>query len=630
MKYLHSKYTRYTFNVFILVMFVFLSTFSTTGADTSSLTITTNPPLPQGEVGIPYDGLAQASAGSSACTWSVFSGSLPTGLILQSGQDVGACFTVLKGTPTVEGNFTFVIMVTSSNKSFNKEFSLTIRPKKGVFLIDPKLLEIIVGTAPFESSAVVTEFRDRSPGCNSNNPACDRSSNVLAQWTSGNPSIATFTCQDGTGASSCRIIRVSSVLAGETTINATYINTDGKVYNDSAIVRSKIASTPIPNPTPVPTPNPNPTPNPTLTITSPLVVQETMGKPFSYQITTNFNPNIFDAFILPLGLSINSQTGLISGVSGVFGDFGVALSAGILNDISKQALAGLNLSFLPNPGVPIITSPISVTGTAGKPFSYQITATNNPTSFDISDLRNGFSIDKRTGLISGPSTTNENISLTLKATNDSGTGVARIFLFIKDFSQEQPSVPHVIPTSPVSAAAIVGTPFSYQIVGTQTTTTNHPISFDAFDLPPGLSVNTKTGVISGIPTTHGVFDVGLKVDTFRFESFRLFIFDTQSSSLTTSSTVSSVTSISSTDVRNQISTTTSTSSQDTTQTSFPHQTVVVTASVLNVRNSPGVRNKIVGRVRQDNILEKVETKNGWVKVVLPNGQTGWVFGKFVK
>jgi len=49
---------------------------------------------------------------------------------------------------------------------------------------------------------------------------------------------------------------------------------------------------------------------------------------------------------------------------------------------------------------------------------------------------------------------------------------------------------------------MVGVAFTYQI-----TATNSPDSYDATPLPPGLSVNTTNGLISGTPTTPGVTNV---------------------------------------------------------------------------------------------------------------------------
>ena len=50
-------------------------------------------------------------------------------------------------------------------------------------------------------------------------------------------------------------------------------------------------------------------------------------------------------------------------------------------------------------------------------------------------------------------------------------------------------------TSPLSATATKGQQFVYQIIATRS-----PTSYDASGLPPGLSINNLTGVISGVPT----------------------------------------------------------------------------------------------------------------------------------
>src|SRR4029077_896279 len=57
-------------------------------------------------------------------------------------------------------------------------------------------------------------------------------------------------------------------------------------------------------------------------------------------------------------------------------------------------------------------------------------------------------------------------------------------------------------TSSLTASATVGTPFSYQI-----TANNNPVSYNATDLPAGLTVDTTTGIISGTTTATGTFPV---------------------------------------------------------------------------------------------------------------------------
>src|SRR5204863_311449 len=76
----------------------------------------------------------------------------------------------------------------------------------------------------------------------------------------------------------------------------------------------------------------------------------------------------------------------------------------------------------PSPTPPAITSATSASGTAGSAFSYQISATNSPTSYGASGLPGGLSVNTATGLISGTPTAAGTSSVVLSATNSAGTG----------------------------------------------------------------------------------------------------------------------------------------------------------------------------------------------------------------
>jgi len=85
-------------------------------------TITTPSPLPSGTVGTAYTQTLVASGGTAPYTWSIASGSLPSGLSLSSGG-------VLSGTPGAATTASFTVQVTGNDGlSSTKVFELTINP----------------------------------------------------------------------------------------------------------------------------------------------------------------------------------------------------------------------------------------------------------------------------------------------------------------------------------------------------------------------------------------------------------------------------------------------------------------------------------------------------------------------
>src|SRR5207253_239799 len=82
------------------------------------------------------------------------------------------------------------------------------------------------------------------------------------------------------------------------------------------------------------------------------------------------------------------------------------------------------------PPPPVINSAQSASGTVGAAFSYSITASNSPTSFNAAGLPSGLSINTSSGVISGTPTAAGTSSVTLSATNAGGTGTATLALTV--------------------------------------------------------------------------------------------------------------------------------------------------------------------------------------------------------
>jgi hypothetical protein len=105
----------------------------------------------------------------------------------------------------------------------------------------------------------------------------------------------------------------------------------------------------------------------------------------------------------------------------------VATQAGISNSPYCQ---NFTITGSTSPAPPVITSAGTASGTVGISFSYQITATNSPTSWGASGLPSPLTVNTSTGAITGTPIAASTTTATISATNAGGTGTSPLVITI--------------------------------------------------------------------------------------------------------------------------------------------------------------------------------------------------------
>ena len=144
---------------------------------------------------------------------------------------------------------------------------------------------------------------------------------------------------------------------------------------------------------------------------------------------------------------------------------------------------------------PVISSASTASATVGVPFSYEITTVDDDALvYGIAgSLPEG--VTRSGAILSGTPTEAGSFTVTLSATNASGSGTLVLSLIATN------PLPIITPDVPVQAKT--GRTFFYQIIALYAT------SYNAVGLTQigGLTLDTTTGIISGVPINDGDFDV---------------------------------------------------------------------------------------------------------------------------
>lgn len=192
---------------------------------------------------------------------------------------------------------------------------------------------------------------------------------------------------------------------------------------------------------------------------------------------------------LPPGLTFDPATGLITGTPTQAGTFPVTVTVtdpdGDVTTVTYNItidLAQTLTGSLPN-------------GSQGVPYTSPALQANNGGTFSSTDLPTGLSINPATGVVSGTPSTPGTYTVHVTATdpNDPANTITVPYTVVIDAAQAiTGTLPNGNEYTPYTSAPL---------------TTNNGGTLSATGLPPGLTFDPSTGVLSGTPTKPGTYTV---------------------------------------------------------------------------------------------------------------------------
>jgi PKD repeat protein len=371
---------------------------------------------------------------------------------LPAGLSIVALTGVITGTPTTVGTTSVLLGATNGSGTGNATLTITVAA---------------AGTAP-----VIT------------------SSSVTAAATSGTPFSYTITASGVPTSYSASplpaglsIVTATGVITGTpTTVGTTVVllgATNSSGTGNYALTITVSAAGTVPDIT-----------------NNPLTAAGTVGAAFTFTITATGTPTSYAASGLPVGLVLNTVTGVITGTPALAGTAAVPLSA--TNAFGTDS-ATLSITIAAATVAPVITIPPTIPATVGAPITYVIVATGLPTSYTATGLPIGLTLNPLTGAITGTPTIPGTYTVVITATNAAGTSTVTFTIVVA------PATVAPVITSPTTATGTVGTPLITYLIAA----TGLPTSYSASGLPAGLKVNPLTGAINGTPTVAGTFTIVL-------------------------------------------------------------------------------------------------------------------------
>ncbi len=413
----------------------------------SGVTVTTTT-LPSGTIGTAYNASLSASGGTGPYTWTL-SGSLPAGLSLSTA---GA----ITGTPTTAGTSTFSVTAKDSLGSPSPAANLSITIVSAL---------TITTTSPLPAGVVNVAYSQTLQATGGTAPYT---------WT-----LAGGSLPGGLSLASNGAITGTPTASGSFSFSVSVKDANNLAAGPAALTL---------------------TINPALTITTTSLPNGVVNSSYSASLQAQGGIAPYSSWTvtvgsLPAGLTLNSSSGVISGSPTTPGTSNFTVT---VKDSANNTSAPANLAITVTSGLTILTTNLP-NGSVNVPYSQTLSAAGGVPPYSSwtvtsGSLPAGLTLNATSGAISGTPTTagTSSFSVTVKDSANTTSPAQPLTLTIVS--------PVTITTNSLPAGT-VGASYSQALAAMNGTPPYSSWTIASGSLPPGLTLNSSTGVISGTPST---------------------------------------------------------------------------------------------------------------------------------